>query len=62
MARIRGRIISLQQCFINLGILVAYFIQFGSSHLAGDSAWRLPLGIQMVVRVVTLSTADAANN
>jgi hypothetical protein len=48
--RIRGRIISVQQCFINLGILVAFFIQYGTSHIDGQAAWRLPIGLQMIVR------------
>lgn len=30
-SRIRGRIISLQQCFINLGILLAFWIQVCAS-------------------------------
>lgn len=46
--QIRGRIISVQQCFINLGILVAFWIQYGTSHLAGSAAWRIPIGLQMV--------------
>jgi MFS family permease len=45
---IRGRIISVQQCFINLGILVAFWIQYGTSHLAGEGSWRIPIGLQMV--------------
>lgn len=46
--QIRGRIISLQQCFINLGILIAFWIQYGTSHLNGQAAWRIPIGLQMV--------------
>lgn len=45
---IRGRIISIQQCAINLGILIAFWIQYGTSHLAGTAAWRLAIGIQML--------------
>jgi MFS family permease len=48
---IRGRIISFQQCFINLGILVAFWIQYGSSFIDGQAAWRLPMGLQMVATV-----------
>jgi hypothetical protein len=47
--RIRGRLISMQQCFINLGILVAFWIQYASSFIDGQAAWRLPMGLQMVV-------------
>jgi hypothetical protein len=49
--RIRGRIISFQQCAINLGILVAFWIQFGTSYIAGEASWRLPMGLQMVVSI-----------
>ncbi|KAI9819640.1 MAG: hypothetical protein M1827_007090 [Pycnora praestabilis] len=45
---IRGRVISLQQCVINFGILSAFLIQYGCSYIAGNAAWRTPLGIQMV--------------
>jgi MFS family permease len=45
---IRGRIISFQQCFINLGILVAFWIQCGSRFIDGQAAWRLPMGLQML--------------
>lgn len=41
---IRGRIISVQQCFINLGILIAFWIQYGTSHINGQAAWRIPVG------------------
>ena len=49
--RIRGRIVSLQQCCINLGILVAFWIQYGTSYLSGDASWRLALGLQMIPTV-----------
>ena len=45
---IRGRIISLQQCVINFGILSAFLIQYGCSFLDGNKAWRTPLGLQMI--------------
>ncbi|KAL1964869.1 hypothetical protein VTN77DRAFT_6371 [Rasamsonia byssochlamydoides] len=45
---IRGRIISVQQCFINLGILVAFWIQYATSHIDGQAAWRIPVGLQMI--------------
>lgn len=49
---IRGRIISIQQCAINLGILVAFWIQYGTSHLTTNASWRVPLGLQMVPTIV----------
>lgn len=50
--RIRGRIISVQQCFINFGILIAFWIQYGTSHIDGQAAWRLPIGLQMIPTIV----------
>ncbi|RAO73330.1 uncharacterized protein BHQ10_009342 [Talaromyces amestolkiae] len=49
---IRGRIISVQQCFINFGILIAFWIQYGTSHIDGQAAWRLPIGLQMIPTIV----------
>lgn len=45
---IRGRIISLQQCSINFGILSAFLIQYGCSYINSNAAWRTPLGLQML--------------
>lgn len=45
---IRGRIISLQQCVINFGILSSFLIQYGCSFINSNAAWRVPIGIQMV--------------
>jgi sugar porter (SP) family MFS transporter len=53
---IRGRVVSLQQWAITWGILIQYFIQYGSSFIDGgvnnpnqsSSAFRIPWGIQAV--------------
>ncbi|KAM0247630.1 hypothetical protein ACHAQJ_009770 [Trichoderma viride] len=45
---IRGRIISVFQCFVNFGILIAFWIQYGTSHINGTASWRLPMGLQMI--------------
>ncbi|KAL9037016.1 MAG: hypothetical protein Q9180_003966 [Flavoplaca navasiana] len=52
---IRGRVVSLQQFAITVGILVQYFIQYGSSFIDGGPknpnqstlAFRIPWGIQI---------------
>ena len=33
-----------------MGIFLAFWIQFGCSYLDGAAAWRLALGLQMIVR------------
>ena len=48
---IRGRIISLQQCVINFGILSSFLIQYGCSFIKSNAAWRIPIGIQMIPTV-----------
>lgn len=45
---IRGRLITLQQCSINLGILVSFLVQYGTSFLDGNKSWRIPFGLQML--------------
>ena len=45
---IRGRVISMQQCVINFGILSAFLIQYGCSYIDSDAAWRIPIALQMV--------------
>lgn len=53
---IRGRVVSLQQWAITWGILIQYFIQYGSSFVdggvknpnQGTAAFRIPWGIQAV--------------
>ncbi|KAJ8520790.1 hypothetical protein ONZ45_g2436 [Pleurotus djamor] len=45
---IRGRMVSLQQWSITWGILIQYFIAFGSSYIDGPASFRIPWGLQMV--------------
>ncbi|KAH9938959.1 general substrate transporter [Epithele typhae] len=48
-ARLRGRIGSILQVQITLGIMLGYFTCFGSSSIAGSLAWRTPWVLQTVV-------------
>ncbi|TFK37843.1 general substrate transporter [Crucibulum laeve] len=49
---IRGRMVSLQQWAITWGILIQYFIQFGSSYINGTASFRLPWGLQMIPAII----------
>lgn len=53
---IRGRVISLQQCVINFGILSSFLIQYGCSFIGSNAAWRVPIGIQMVPTISLFCT------
>ena len=49
---IRGRLISLQQLTITIGLMVAFWVNVGTENITGDAAWRIPLGIQMAPAAV----------
>ncbi|KAF1802074.1 general substrate transporter [Mucor lusitanicus] len=49
---IRGRLISLQQLTITIGLMVAFWVNVGTESLTSDAAWRVPLGIQMAPAVI----------
>lgn len=41
----------MQQCSINFGILIAFWIQYGASFLEGPASFRLAMGLQMIPTV-----------
>ncbi|CAO3642303.1 unnamed protein product [Mucor fragilis] len=49
---IRGRLISLQQLTITIGLMVAFWVNVGTESLTSDAAWRVPLGIQIAPAAV----------
>ncbi|BGP27342.1 high affinity glucose transporter [Rhodotorula toruloides] len=46
--QLRGRIVSIQQLSIIVGICVQYFIQFGFSYLESDNSFRIPWALQLI--------------
>ncbi|KAI8880290.1 general substrate transporter [Backusella circina FSU 941] len=51
---IRGRLISLQQLMITIGIMVAFWVGAGTQYIEGSASWRIPLGIQIAPAAVLL--------
>ncbi|KAF9161769.1 hypothetical protein DFQ27_002821 [Actinomortierella ambigua] len=51
---IRGRIVSLQQWAITIGIMIQYFIQYGCSFIHSTASFRIPWGVQMVPGLLLL--------
>ncbi|OCF59457.1 galactose transporter [Kwoniella mangroviensis CBS 10435] len=55
---IRGSLVALQQLAITFGILISYWIGYGTNYIGGteagqkEAAWRVPLGIQLVPAAV----------
>ncbi|KAI4137499.1 MAG: hypothetical protein L6R39_007250 [Caloplaca ligustica] len=44
----RGRLVGGQQWAITWGIMIMYFISYGSSFIDGTAAFRVPWGLQMI--------------
>ncbi|KAF4784119.1 hexose carrier protein [Colletotrichum scovillei] len=45
---LRGTLLVLESVSIVLGVVVSFFITYGTRHMTGEIAFRLPLGLQMV--------------
>ena len=48
----RGRLVGAQQWAITWGILILYYISYGTSFLKGTAAFRVPWGLQMIPAIV----------
>lgn len=51
---LRGTLLDLNELFVVTGVVVAYWLCFGTRLLDGDMAFRLPFGLQMVPGAVLL--------
>ena len=49
---IRGTLLVLQELSIVTGIVIAFYITYGTRYMAGDWSWRLPFLIQMTPAIV----------
>ncbi|BGP43149.1 hypothetical protein JCM10449v2_007173 [Rhodotorula kratochvilovae] len=49
---IRGRIVSIQQLAITVGIFLQYFVQYGCSYIDGTASFRLPWTLQVIPGVI----------
>ena len=50
----RGAIVSKKILFIGLGVVTAYWFDFGMSYVGGSIAWRLPIAFQLVFVVFVI--------
>lgn len=53
-ANIRGRLVSAEPLFVGVGIVIAYFFDYGMSSVAGPVSWRVPIACQAVFAFVSL--------
>ncbi|GIJ84549.1 hypothetical protein Asppvi_003396 [Aspergillus pseudoviridinutans] len=55
---VRGSLVALQQLAITFGIMVSFWINYGTNHIGGtgptqkDAAWLLPLALQLVPAII----------
>ncbi|OZJ05111.1 hypothetical protein BZG36_01380 [Bifiguratus adelaidae] len=49
---IRGSLVALQQFAITVGILISFWIDFGTNTIQSDTQWRLPLGLQLILGAI----------
>jgi len=54
----RGRLVSSEPLFVGVGIVIAYFFDYGMSYTTGPIAWRLPIAMQIVFAIVSLASFD----
>lgn len=55
---VRGSLVALQQLAITFGIMVSFWIDYGTNFIGGsgatqrEAAWRVPLGLQLVPAII----------
>lgn len=50
----RGRLVSSEPLFVGVGIVIAYFFDYGMSYVGGEIAWRLPIACQIIFAIVVV--------
>ena len=55
---VRGSLVALQQLAITFGIMISFWIDYGTNYIGGtndsqhQAAWRIPLGLQLVPALI----------
>ena len=55
---VRGSLVALQQLAITFGIMVSFWIDYGTNYIGGtgsgqsDAAWRIPITLQLVPALI----------
>ena len=50
----RGRLVSSEPLFVGVGIVIAYFFDYGMSFYPGSVAWRVPIAFQVFFAVIVI--------
>jgi sugar porter (SP) family MFS transporter len=51
---VRGRLITLFSAMASVGTIVGYFVNFGTSYISSDWAWRAPFLMQLIICLLLL--------
>ena len=57
----RGRLVSSEPLFVGVGIVIAYFFDYGMSYVGGPIAWRLPIACQIIFAIVSHTLSWTVN-
>ncbi|KAI9492037.1 general substrate transporter [Zychaea mexicana] len=49
---IRGSLVSLQQQAVTFGILISFWIDYGTQFISNEAQWRVPLCLQIAIGVI----------
>lgn len=47
-AKNRGKYVASEPLFVGVGIVIAYWFDYGMSYVPGAISWRLPVACQMI--------------
>ncbi|KAF2149026.1 putative Myo-inositol transporter 1 [Myriangium duriaei CBS 260.36] len=50
----RGRLVSSEPLFVGVGIVIAYFFDYGMNFVGGPISWRLPIAMQIVFAILVI--------
>ena len=50
----RGRLVCSEPLFVGVGIVTAYFFDYGMNYVGGPIAWRLPIACQMIFAFIAI--------
>ncbi|KAK5227994.1 hypothetical protein LTR96_007932 [Exophiala xenobiotica] len=53
-AKDRGKLIAIDACIINSGVMVAYWVDYGFAKVTGPAQWRVPVGLQLIFIVMVI--------
>lgn len=53
-AKKRGKYVCGEALFVGVGIVIAYWFDYGMSYVDGEINWRLPVACQMIFAITVI--------